>query len=78
MDNVLRHIFSGNDHEKLEGFDIVCLSNMFILFLPKNITLIVQPLDTGIICFQVTLQVQAMCLDLEWVWQGGAWFGGSI
>lgn len=68
MDNVLWHILSGNDHKELEGFDTIQLSNMFILFLTKNITLAMQPLDIGIICLQVALQMQTMCLDPKQLW----------
>jgi hypothetical protein len=75
---MLRHILLGNDHEGLEGFDTVHLSNMLILFLPKDTTLVVQPLDIDIIYLQATLQAQGMCLDLEQVWQGGGRFGRSI
>ena len=49
MDNASSHIISFAKVDKSRGFSALESSNMTLVFLPPNVTSVVQPLDQGII-----------------------------
>jgi hypothetical protein len=49
LDNASSHIVSSARVGKSRGFSTLELSNMTLVFLPANVTIVVQPLDQGIL-----------------------------
>jgi hypothetical protein len=49
LDNASSHVVSFVKVGKSPGFSTLELSNMTLVFLPSNVTSVVQPLDQGII-----------------------------
>jgi hypothetical protein len=49
LDIASSHVVSSAKVGKSRGFSTLGLSNMTLMFLPPNVTSIVQPLDKGII-----------------------------
>ena len=49
MDNAGRHDFHGEVKKVIDGFNAFVFSHVTILFLPPNVTSVVQPLDQEVI-----------------------------
>ena len=49
MDNAGSHDIHGEVKKIIDGFNAFVLSHITILFLPPNVTSIVQPLDEGVV-----------------------------
>ena len=64
LDNASSHVVSSANVGKSCGFPTMELSNMTLVFLPPNVTSIVQPLDQGIIA---SFKIQYKKKLLQWV-----------
>ena len=49
MDNAGSHDIHGEVEKVIDGFNVFVLSRIIVLFIPPNVTSIVQPLDQGVI-----------------------------
>ena len=64
LDNAPSHVVSSAKVGKSHGFSTLKLSNMTSVFLPPNVTSVVQPLDQGIIA---SFKIQYKKKLLRWV-----------
>ena len=64
LDNAFSHVVSYAKVGKSRGFSTLELSNMTLVFLPPNVTSVVQPLDQGIIA---SFKIQYKKKLLRWV-----------
>jgi hypothetical protein len=64
MDNASSHVVSSAKVGKSYGFSTLELSNTTLVFLPPNVTIVVQPLDQGIIA---SFKIQYKKKLLQWV-----------
>jgi hypothetical protein len=64
LDNAYSHVVSSAKVGKSHGFSTLELSKMTLVFLPPNVTTIVQPLDQGIIA---SFKIQYKKKLLRWV-----------
>jgi hypothetical protein len=64
LDNASSHVVSSIEVGKSHGFSTLKLSNMTLVFLPPNVTSVVQPLDQGII---PSFKIQYKKKLLRWV-----------
>ena len=64
LDNTSSHIVSYAKVGKSRSFSTLELSNMTLVFLPPNVTSVVQPLDQGII---TSFKIQYKKTLLQWV-----------
>ena len=64
LDNASSHVVSSTKVGKSHGFSTLELSNMTLVFLPPNVTNVVQPLDQGIIA---SFKIQYKKKLLQWV-----------
>ena len=65
LDNTSSHVVSFAKVGKSYGFSTLELTNMVLVFLPPNVTSVVQPLDQGII---TSFKIQYKNELLRWVW----------
>ena len=64
LDDASLHVVSSAKVCKSRGFSTLELSNMTLVFLPPNVTSVVQPLDQGII---TSFKIQYKNKLLQWV-----------
>ena len=64
LDNASSHVVSSAKVGKSCGFSTLKLSNMIFVFLPPNVTSVVQPLDKGII---TPFKIHYKNILLQWV-----------
>jgi hypothetical protein len=64
LDNSSSHVVSSAKVSKCCGFSTLELSNMTLVFLPPNVTSVVQPWDQGII---TSFKIQYKKKLLQWV-----------
>jgi hypothetical protein len=64
LNYVSSHVVSAAKVGKSRGFSTLGLSNMTLVFLPPNVTSIVQPLDQGIIA---SFKIQYKKKRFRWV-----------
>jgi hypothetical protein len=65
LDNASSHVVSSAKVGKSHDFSTLGLNNMTLVFLPPNVTSIVQPLDQGIIAY---FKIQCNKKLLQWVY----------
>ena len=64
LDNASSHVVSFAKVGKSRGFSTLELSNMTLVFLPPNVTNVIQPLDQGVL---TSLKIQYKKKLLQWV-----------
>jgi len=64
LDNASSHVVSSTKVRKAHGFPTLELSNMNLVFIPPNVTRVVQPLDQGII---TSFKIQYKNKLLRWI-----------
>jgi hypothetical protein len=64
LDNASSHVVSCAKVGKSRGFSTLELSNMTLVFLPPNVTIVVQPLDQ---CIIASFKIQCKKKLLRWV-----------
>jgi hypothetical protein len=64
LDNASSHVVSSAKVGKPRGFSTLELSNMTVVFLPPNVTIVVQPLDQGMLA---SFKIQYKKKLLRWV-----------
>ena len=62
LDNASSHVVSSAKVGKYHGFSTVELSNMTLVFLPPNVTSVVQPLGQGVIAFFKSIQEETFAM----------------